>query len=446
MSPERPSHLPCQELPGLGRRDAAQRRRAVARGGRRASRPTTSGACPPDRWRRWCSPRARSTGRLHARYFVAHALRSRARPWIMSPPASLAGPTIPCPMKTGLSLSLAALLVGARARPRGLLDRAGARRTAARRPAPSACGMPATAPIDKALEDRILALDPEHVTDRDVRETLARGPTPRIMLLHGGIYPVHLLMESFAEFLLGDGLPDRPHPRPRRRRRCRTAPTRAPRSRPASSPGTTSSDGVRPMLVGHSQGGIQAVKVLHELAGALRRSTCASVNPLTGVVEARTTIVDPLTGRRAAGGRPVGRLRVGRRHRRLVAGAARPVERARRTLRTIPDTVDEFTGYRIGVDLFAWDVPGLEGCEDLHAERQGERPQRDAARVVLARLRARDRAPRRGPGDARVDRRLRPPDAGQLDAAARARPPTTCCGRPTSGTASRSTGRWRRSG
>src|SRR5579872_6552678 len=41
---------------------------------------------------------------------------------------------------------------------------------------------------DRAIEDRILALDPEHVTDADVRQTLVKGPTPRIMLLHGGIY------------------------------------------------------------------------------------------------------------------------------------------------------------------------------------------------------------------------------------------------------------------
>ena len=27
-------------------------------------------------------------------------------------------------------------------------------------------------------------------------------------------------------------------------------------------------------------------------------------------------------------------------------------------LRTIPDTVEEFTGYSIGVDLFAWDFSG----------------------------------------------------------------------------------------
>ena len=31
---------------------------------------------------------------------------------------------------------------------------------------------------DRALEDRILALDPSHVTPADVRDVLAKGPTP----------------------------------------------------------------------------------------------------------------------------------------------------------------------------------------------------------------------------------------------------------------------------
>ncbi|HEV2039837.1 MAG TPA: hypothetical protein VGT81_07300, partial [Casimicrobiaceae bacterium] len=33
--------------------------------------------------------------------------------------------------------------------------------------------------IDRAVEDRILALDPKHVSEDDVRNTLAKGPTPR---------------------------------------------------------------------------------------------------------------------------------------------------------------------------------------------------------------------------------------------------------------------------
>ena len=36
-------------------------------------------------------------------------------------------------------------------------------------------------------------------------------------------------------------------------------------------------------------------------------------------------------------------------------------------VRSIPDTVDEFSGYRIGIDFFAWDGPGLEGVKTFHA-------------------------------------------------------------------------------
>ena len=65
------------------------------------------------------------------------------------------------------------------------------------------------APVtDRAVEERILALDPERVTPADVRNTLAKGPVPRIMLLHGGIYPVHLSMASFGRFLVGMGYPE----------------------------------------------------------------------------------------------------------------------------------------------------------------------------------------------------------------------------------------------
>ena len=46
MTPEVRASLPRQELPGLGRRDAAQRRRAVARGGRRRRCRTTSAGVP----------------------------------------------------------------------------------------------------------------------------------------------------------------------------------------------------------------------------------------------------------------------------------------------------------------------------------------------------------------------------------------------------------------
>jgi hypothetical protein len=62
--------------------------------------------------------------------------------------------------------------------------------------------------LDHALEDRLLALDPERISGEDVRDTLSKTPAPHIVLLHGGIYPVYLAMTSFAEFLIGMGYPE----------------------------------------------------------------------------------------------------------------------------------------------------------------------------------------------------------------------------------------------
>jgi len=60
---------------------------------------------------------------------------------------------------------------------------------------------------DRATEDRVLAMNPESVSPDDVK-VLAAGPTPRIVLLHGGIYPVHLAMTSFGGFLSDMGYPE----------------------------------------------------------------------------------------------------------------------------------------------------------------------------------------------------------------------------------------------
>ena len=222
---------------------------------------------------------------------------------------------------------------------------------------------PAT--IDRALEERILALDPERVTERDVREALAQGPTPHLMLLHGGIYPVHLLMESFAEFLGELG-----YPLDRIRDPAEKTLSRSPYESAERQAGLVAwyyeRDGVRPMIIGHSQGGIQAVKVLHELNGSFG-SELRVFNPVAGDFESRGTIVDPFTGKTVpiVGGVSVSYASV------IGTGGwslALPVHWIVFTrVRDIPDTVGEFTGYRIGVDLFAWDVPGLEGIKTFRA-------------------------------------------------------------------------------
>ena len=108
--------------------------------------------------------------------------------------------------------------------------------------------------LDRATEDRILALDPSRVTSRDVADVLAKAPAPQMMLIHGGVYPVHLAMTSFGTFLTEMGYPE--------------ARIRDPGSGDWSySPYTTTArlagivawhyeqTGLRPMIVGHSQGG-----------------------------------------------------------------------------------------------------------------------------------------------------------------------------------------------
>lgn len=219
-------------------------------------------------------------------------------------------------------------------------------------------------PADGALERRILALDPEKISDRDVRETLVLGPVPRIMLLHGGVYGVHLLMESFAAFLAAMGYP---------LERIRDAGDGDLSYSPFDSAERQAGllawyyeqEGVRAMLVGHSQGGIQALKILHELAGTYGNDVRV-VNALTGVREARTTIVDPLTGKE----RPVVGLSVAYASVVGTGGWALALPFHWSVIphaRTIPDSVDEFTSYRIGVDFIAWDIPGLESWKTFEA-------------------------------------------------------------------------------
>jgi hypothetical protein len=219
----------------------------------------------------------------------------------------------------------------------------------------------ATAPavrIDPALEQRLLALDPEQVSAAEVREVLAAGPAPRIVGLHGGIYPVHLVMDSFARFLVGMGYPERMvrHPGDGRR-------SHSPYEGSTQIAGAIAwyyeNEGLMPMMVGHSQGGIQLVKVLYLLAGD-GPAEIPVWNPLTDRAEPRTTIVDPHSGReRGVVGLKVGYAAV------VGAGGAALLlpnqwEMAGR-LRRIPDSVGEFTGFALGVDLIAWDLPGAGG-------------------------------------------------------------------------------------
>jgi hypothetical protein len=209
--------------------------------------------------------------------------------------------------------------------------------------------------LDPDLEDRILALDASEVSALDVQDILSQAPAPRVVNIHGGVARVIPRMVSFSEFLIGMGYPSESliHP----------------------SDGTYSfscyessakiagvvawyyeKEGLRPMLVGHSQGGMQVVKVLHQLAR--RPSSRLRVwNPMTWEREARSEIVDPLTGEP----QPVAGLVLPYATSLGAGGLTRLLPNQwdmTFRLRSIPDSVEEFTGFCKRFDLLGGDFLG----------------------------------------------------------------------------------------
>jgi hypothetical protein len=180
-------------------------------------------------------------------------------------------------------------------------------------------------------------------------------PAPRIINIHGGIFPVHTRMISFSEFLIGRGYP---------RNRIKN---------PGDGTYTFScyesseliagmiawyyeKEGLRPMMVGHSQGAMQAVKILDELAGKTAKRLYVW-SPLTWQKEKRYEFTDPLTGTN----RPVVGLQLP-----YVTGVGgggltrflpNQWDMAFR-LRSIPDSAEEFTGFYKNNDLLGGDFLG----------------------------------------------------------------------------------------
>jgi len=209
------------------------------------------------------------------------------------------------------------------------------------------------------IEEKILALDATNVTEKDIGEALAQAPAPRIINIHGGIYPVHGRLISFSEFLIGMGYPE--------------ASIRNPGDGTYTFSCYESSrmiagmiawyyekEGLRPLMVGHSQGGMQVVKVLDLLAGP-PTERLPVWNPLTWKNEQRYEITDPLTGK----SRPVVGLQLPYATSMGAGGLTRILPNQwdmNFRLRTIPDSVEEFTGFYKGMDLLGGDFLGYGGA------------------------------------------------------------------------------------
>ena len=209
--------------------------------------------------------------------------------------------------------------------------------------------------LSSELEERILALDPAHVPAQDVRDVLAHAPAPRVINIHGGVARVVPHMVSFSQFLIGLGYPAGSLTNPNDGTYSFSCYESSERIAGMIA-WFYEKEGLRPMMVGHSQGGMQVVKVLDHLS---RKATSPLQvwSPLTWQPENRCEIVDPLTGQK----RPV----VGLRLPYATAVGAGGITRffpnqwdMTFRLHTIPDSVEEFTGFCKGWDLTGGDFLG----------------------------------------------------------------------------------------
>jgi hypothetical protein len=212
-----------------------------------------------------------------------------------------------------------------------------------------------TPAIDAASEDRILALNPEQISAADVRDVLSRAPAPRIINLQGSL--AWITMQPFAEYLVAMGVPE-----DRLRNPANGTLSYSSFGDSEKLAGTLAwyyeNEGMMPMLIGHSQGGMLAIRVLYELVGAFHEAIDVW-NPVTGESEHRASIRDPADGRM----RPVVGLKVpfaaalatGKLPR-LLLGQWTMLGK----LRSIPDSVEEFTGFTILWDPIAGTFPGGE--------------------------------------------------------------------------------------
>lgn len=222
------------------------------------------------------------------------------------------------------------------------------RMAVARAIGPMAAALTVAMPV---MASSIAALDCRNVSAQDVAQVLAPAPAPRVLALHGSV-PI-VTMAPFAAFLEAMGYPPERLAHPADGARSLSSFVDAERFA-GELAWHYEREGMMPLLVGHSQGGMVVIKALHALA---RRDAPLPVwNPLTGAAEARTWIVDPASGARRA----VNDLRVDFAAV-LATGSLPRVLLAQwdvlPILRDVPDSVAHFSGFSIAWDPIAGTGP-----------------------------------------------------------------------------------------
>ena len=211
----------------------------------------------------------------------------------------------------------------------------------------------ATTEVETQSEDAILALDPDRLSDRQVQDVLSKAPAPKVLTFKGTLFAD---LESFGWYLSAMGYPAaRTHTFDVNWQGCTCVEC-------AEIVGTMAwyyeQDGMVPMLVGHSGGGVVVSRILYELAdtGVARtgQRRIPVWNPVKKQAEPRYVVRDPITGAT----RSFSELRVpyaavlatGTLMRKFPGFPGCDDDVAR--LLKIPDSVVDFTGFQIDGDVF----------------------------------------------------------------------------------------------
>lgn len=149
--------------------------------------------------------------------------------------------------------------------------------------------------VDPKVSADLNKLDKTHLIRMDLSEVLSSYPAPRIFGIGGGVYTAHILMEDLAEFLTGMGYPAAAVYHPTDGKFAVSS-----YSDPEKIAGETlfyyQREGVRPVYIGHSLGGVQSIKTAHFFSGNFGRHEVRIYDPVEHKYLRQKDFVNPLTG------------------------------------------------------------------------------------------------------------------------------------------------------
>lgn len=180
---------------------------------------------------------------------------------------------------------------------------------------------------DRAVLKRILELNPERISAQEVTSLLSKCPAPRVLSFNGGVLNT---MDEFSHFLIAMGYPAQ-YVRDPVLGTLSYSSYQSSEKVARNVSAVFGQEHLKPMLIGHSQGGCFVMEVLHRVKGkTVSYAAAIATGQLMRIMRGQWERL-PL-------------------------------------LRRVPNSVEEFSGYRLTGDPISSDLPLWAHSEDFYAE------------------------------------------------------------------------------